>query len=267
MTKTPMTKTPGLPTVQSPLLASLPGVRHAFFTRQGGVSRGIYDSLNVGRGSKDEPADVVENRARAAAWFGGAPEDLNTCFQIHSTIAITADGSWGDVRPEGDAVVTKTPGVICGALAADCAPVLLVDPEARIAAAAHAGWRGALDGVVQAAVDRMVELGARPENITGVVGPCIGPKSYEVGLEFLHRFEADSPGSGRFFKPGLTDDKRFFDLPAFVLDRLETAGVERREWVGRDTRAEEEWFFSNRRAFLKGEGDYGRLLSAICLEA
>ncbi|WP_172270398.1 peptidoglycan editing factor PgeF [Caulobacter sp. RHG1] len=262
-----MTKTPGLPTIQSPLLASLPGVRHAFFTRQGGVSRGIYDSLNVGRGSKDEPADVIENRARAAAWFGGAPEDLNTCFQIHSTIAITADGSWGDVRPEGDAVVTKTPGVICGALAADCAPVLLVDPEARVAAAAHAGWRGALDGIVQAAVDRMVTLGANPENITGVVGPCIGPQSYEVGLEFLHRFEADCPGSGRFFKPGASDDKRFFDLPSFVLDRLETAGVERREWVGRDTRAEEEWFFSNRRAFLKGEGDYGRLLSAITLEA
>lgn len=256
-----------LPTIQSPLLASLPGVRHAFFTRQGGVSRGIYDSLNVGRGSKDEPADVIENRARAAAWFGGAPEDLNTCFQIHSTIAITADGSWGDVRPEGDAVVTKTPGVICGALAADCAPVLLVDPEARVVAAAHAGWRGALDGVVQAAVDRMVTLGAKPENITAVVGPCIGPQSYEVGLEFLHRFEADCPGSGRFFKPGVADDKRFFDLPAFVLDRLDTAGVERREWVGRDTRTEEAWFFSNRRAFLNGEGDYGRLLSAICLEA
>jgi YfiH family protein len=262
-----MTRKPDLPTVQSPLLASLPGVKHAFFTRKGGVSKGLYDSLNVGRGSKDDPADVVENRARAARWFGAAPEDLNTCYQIHSTIAITADGSWGDVRPEGDAVVSKTPGVICGALAADCAPVLLVDPEARVVAAAHAGWRGALDGVVQAAVDRMVTLGARPDRITGVVGPCIGPKSYEVGLEFLQRFEADCPGSGRFFRPGVSDDKRFFDLPAFVLDRLATAGVERREWVGRDTRAEEAWFFSNRRAFLNGEGDYGRLLSAIMLEA
>ena len=260
-------KKPDLPTIQSPLLSSLPGVKHAFFTRKGGVSTGLYDSLNVGRGSKDDPADVVENRARAARWFGGDPEDLNTCYQIHSTIAIKADGSWGDVRPQGDAVVTKTPGVICGALAADCAPVLLVDPDARVVAAAHAGWRGALDGVVQAAVDCMVELGAKPERMTGVVGPCIGPKSYEVGLEFLHRFEADCPGSGRFFKPGVSDDKRFFDLPAFVLDRLETAGVERREWVGRDTRAEEEWFFSNRRAVLNDEGDYGRLLSAICLEA
>ena len=256
-----------LPTIQSPLLAAVPGVRHAFFTRQGGVSTGIYDSLNVGRGSKDDPADVIENRARAARWFGVAPEDLNTCFQIHSTIAITADGSWGDVRPEGDAVVTKTPGVVCGALAADCAPVLIVDPEARIVAAAHAGWRGALDGVVQAAVDAMVELGGDPARMVAAVGPCIGPDSYEVGLEFLHRFEADCPGSGQFFRPGVSDDKRFFDLPAFVLDRLRTAGIEQREWVGRDTRVEEALFFSNRRAVLNGEGDYGRLLSAIALEA
>jgi YfiH family protein len=256
-----------LPTIQSPLLAAVPGVRHAFFTRQGGVSTGLYDSLNVGRGSKDDPADVVENRARAAAWFGAAPEDLNTCFQIHSTIAITADGSWGDARPEGDAVVTKTPGVVCGALSADCAPVLIVDPVAKIVASAHAGWRGALDGVVQAAVDAMVALGGDPARMVAAVGPCIGPDSYEVGVDFLHRFEADSPGSGRFFRPGVSDDKRFFDLPAFVLDRLRTAGVEQREWVGRDTRAEEALFFSNRRAVLNGEGDYGRLLSAIAIEA
>ncbi len=256
-----------LPTIQSPLLAAIPGVRHAFFTRRGGVSTGIYDSLNVGRGSQDEPADVIENRARAARWFGGAPEDLNTCYQIHSTRAITADGSWGDARPQGDAVVSKTPGVICGALSADCAPVLIVDPQAKIVASAHAGWRGALDGVVQAAVDTMVVLGGNPVNMIAAVGPCIGPDSYEVGVDFLHRFEADSPGSSLFFRPGATDDKRMFDLPGFVLDRLRTAGIEQREWVGRDTRAEEALFFSNRRAFLNGEGDYGRLLSAICLEA
>jgi len=255
-----------LPTIQSPLLAAVPGIRHAFFTRQGGVSTGIYDSLNVGRGSKDDPADVIENRARAARWFGVAPEDLNTCFQIHSTIAITADGSWGDVRPEGDAVVTKTPGVVCGALSADCAPVLIVDPEARIVASAHAGWRGALDGVVQAAVDAMVGLGGDPGRMVAAVGPCIGPDSYEVGVDFLHRFEADCPGSGHFFRRGVSDDKRMFDLPAFVLDRLRTAGIAQREWVGHDTRAEEALFFSNRRAFLNGEGDYGRLLSAIALE-
>lgn len=260
-----MTKA-SLPTVHSTLLASVPGLRHAFFTRNGGVSQGLYDSLNVGRGSQDEPADVVENRARAARWFGVEREDLNTCFQIHSTIAIVADGSWGDARPQGDAVVSKTPGVVCGALHADCAPVLIVDPEARVVAAAHAGWRGALDGVVQAAVDSMVELGARPDRMVAAVGPCIGPASYEVGLEFMQKFEADCPGSKRFFKPGKSDDKRYFDLPAFVLDRIETAGVERREWVGRDTCAEGEHFFSNRRAVLNGQTDYGRLLSAIMLE-
>jgi YfiH family protein len=256
-----------LPTVQSPLLAAVAGVKHAFFTRQGGVSTGLYSSFNVGRGSGDEPADVAENRARAAAWFGAAPEDLNTCFQIHSTITIVADGSWGDVRPEGDAVVSKTPGVVCGALHADCAPVLIVDPVARIVAAAHAGWRGALDGVVQSAVDQMVVLGGDPSRMVAAVGPCIGPQSYEVGLEFLRRFEDDCPGSKRFFTPGATEDKRMFDLPAFVLDRLDTAGIERREWVGRDTRAEPDLFFSNRRAVLSGESDYGRLLSAIALEA
>ncbi|MDG2523626.1 peptidoglycan editing factor PgeF [Caulobacter segnis] len=254
-----------LPSVQSALLAAVPGVRHAFFTRKGGVSTGIYDSLNIGRGSKDEPADVAENRARAAAHFGGKSGDLDTCFQIHSTIAIVADGSWGDARPEGDAIVSKTPGVICGALSADCAPVLIVDPVARIVASAHAGWRGALDGVVQSAVDTMVELGADPTNMIAAVGPCIGPASYEVGLDFFERFAADAPGSEQFFSTGKSADKRQFDLPAFVLERLRAAGVEQREWVGRDTCAEENLFFSNRRAVLRGEGDYGRLLSAIML--
>lgn len=254
-----------LPVVTSPLLRDVAGVRHAFFTRQGGVSKGIYDSLNVGRGSNDDPADVDENRRLIARHFGLEAADLNTCFQIHSTIAVIADGSWGDVRPEGDAVVSKTPGVICGALSADCAPVLIADPKAGVVASAHAGWRGALDGVVQSAVDTMVSLGADPSDMVAAVGPCIGPQSYEVGLEFLQRFEADAPGSGVFFRPGAADDKRLFDLPAFVLERLRAAGVERREWVECDTRVDEARFFSNRRAFLRGENDYGRLLSAITL--
>ena len=253
------------PVIRSALLDAVPGVRHAFFTRKGGVSAGIYESLNVGRGSKDEAADVAENRARAAAWFGAEPAALNTCFQIHSTIAIKADGFWGDVRPEGDAVVSKTPGVVCGALSADCATILFADPQARIVAAAHAGWRGALDGVVQGTVDCMSELGADPARMVAVVGPCIGPQSYEVGEEFEARFHADAPGSEPFFKPGRTADKRMFDLPGFVLWRIQAAGVGQSEWIGRDTCAEEDWFFSNRRAVLRGEGDYGRLLSAIAL--
>ena len=253
------------PVITSTLLAKIAGVRHAFFTRQGGASKGVYASLNLGRGSNDDPADVEENRTIAAGYFEAEAADLNTCFQIHSTIAVIADGSWGDVRPQGDAVISKTPGVICGALSADCAPVLIADAQAGIVAAAHAGWRGALDGVVQAAVDSMVGLGADPGRMVAAVGPCIGLGSYEVGLEFMAKFEADAPGSGQFFKPGNSDAKRMFDLPAFVLERLRTAGVAQREWTGHDTCADEARFFSNRRAVIRGEGDYGRLLSAISL--
>ncbi|MBN9318918.1 MAG: polyphenol oxidase family protein [Caulobacterales bacterium] len=251
--------------VASPLLAALPGVRHAFFTRNGGVSKGLYDSLNVGRGSQDEGPDVDENRGRCAAFFGVTADDLNTCFQIHSATAIVADGSWGGVRPEGDAVVTRTPGLICGALSADCAPVLIADPVARVVASAHAGWKGALGGVVASAVEAMVDLGASRDRMVAAVGPCIGPDSYEVGVDFLERFEAGSPGAGRFFRPGAADDKRLFDLPGFVLSRLAEAGVERAEWTGQDTCADEANFYSNRRAVKRGETDYGRLLSAIML--
>jgi YfiH family protein len=255
-----------LPVLTSPLLDALPGVRHAFFTRQGGVSRGLYASLNVGRGSKDQAADVEENRRRCAEHLGVAAEALSTCYQIHSAEALIAEHGWGAARPEGDAVVTRVSGIACGALAADCAPVLIADPEARVVAAAHAGWKGALTGVVDGAVRRMVELGADPARMVAAVGPCIGPDSYEVGLDFVERFQSEAPESNRFFRPGEHSGKRMFDLPGFVLQRLAEAGVERREWVGRDTCAEESLFFSNRRAFKRGESDYGRLLSAIVLE-
>jgi YfiH family protein len=252
-----------LPVITSPLLA-LPGVRHAFFTRQGGVSQGIYQALNVGLGSRDDPEAVRENRRRAAAHFGA--QDLLTCYQIHSAVAVTARGPWPDGAPEADAVVSATPGVVCGALAADCAPVLLADAEARVVAAAHAGWKGALTGVVEAAVAQMEALGAARARVVAAVGPCIGPRSYEVGLEFLERFTAADPAHAGFFAPGVSPDKRMFDLPGFVLSRLRAAGVATCEWVGRDTCAEGDVFFSNRRAFHRGEPDYGRLLSAIMLE-
>lgn len=254
-----------LPVVQSGKLSAVGGVRHAFFTRRGGVSTGLYDSLNVGRGSRDEPADVAENRRRAAAWFDLPSAALNTCYQIHSAIAVKADRPWGDERPEADGVVADRPGIICGALSADCAPVLLVDPEARVVAACHAGWQGALNGIVGSTVEAMRAQGADPRRMIAAIGPCIGPQSYEVGLEFLERFEREAPGSTRFFAAGVSDDKRMFDLPAFVLWRIEQAGIGDAEWVGRDTCAEEADFFSNRRAVRRGEGDYGRLLSAIAL--
>jgi YfiH family protein len=252
-------------TLKSALLDQLPGVRHAFFTRRGGVSTGVYDSLNVGVGSKDDPEAVQENRARAAAALGVELSHLLTCYQIHSNIAVTADAPFAK-RPEADAVVTKTPGLACGALAADCAPILLADGEARVVASAHAGWKGALGGVVAATVEAMVAQGARRERIVAAIGPCIGQASYEVGEEFMDRFSLEAPGSERFFAPGRAPGKRQFDLPGFVLQRLHEGGVERAEWTGQDTCADENLFFSNRRSFLTGESDYGRLLSAIVLE-
>lgn len=251
-------------TLKSALL-DVPGVRHAFFTRQGGVSTGVYDSLNVGVGSRDDPEAVQENRARAAATLGVELSHLLTCYQIHSSVAVTADGPFAE-RPEADAVVAKAPGLACGALSADCAPILLADAEARVVASAHAGWKGALGGIVGATVDAMEAAGARRERIVAAIGPCIGQASYEVGEDFMDRFSLEAPGSERFFTAGRTPEKRQFDLPGFVLRRLAQAGVERAEWIGRDTCAEENLFFSNRRGFLRGEPDYGRLLSAIVLE-
>ncbi len=254
-----------LPALTSPLL-DLPGVRHAFFTRQGGVSQGLYASLNVGRGSGDDPADVAENRARCAAHFGLPPAALSTGYQIHSPTVLIADAPWSDERPQADGLATATRGVLCGALAADCAPILLADPQARVVAAAHAGWKGALAGIAEAAAAQMQALGANPENIVAVVGPCIGPASYEVGMDFLQSFLAVDPAYEAFFAAGESPEKRMFDLPGFVLSRLRFAGIRTCEWIGRDTCVEEELFFSNRRAFRRGEPDFGRLLSAIALD-
>ncbi|TPW02818.1 MAG: Multi-copper polyphenol oxidoreductase laccase family protein [bacterium] len=218
------------------------GIRHGFFTRQGGVSTGLYEGLNTGVGSKDDPAAIAENRRRIAGHFGGVPDDLAACFQIHSAVASVAEAGWKGDRPEGDAVVTAAPGVICAVLTADCAPVLLADPEAGVVGAAHAGWKGALDGVIHSTVAAMQALGAKPGRMVAVVGPCIAQASYEV-----------------------TADKRLFDLPAFVLWRLEQAGVADAAWTGDDTRTDATRFYSNRRAFLAGETDFGRLMSAISL--
>jgi len=241
------------------------GVRHGFFTREGGVSTGLYEGLNTGLGSNDDPVAVAENRRRVAATLGGGPDDLAACYQIHSAITRVADGPWRGDRPEGDAVVSATPGVICAVLTADCAPVLLADAEAGVVGAVHAGWKGALGGVVQSAVTAMQSLGARPERMVAVVGPCIAQASYEVGIDFMERFEHADPGSGRFFAPSPSPAHRMFDLPGFVLWRLEQAGVSDAARTGHDTCADEAVFYSNRRAFHRGEPDFGRLMSAIRL--
>ncbi|WP_396592681.1 peptidoglycan editing factor PgeF [Brevundimonas sp. R86498] len=242
------------------------GLRHGFFTRQGGVSTGLYAGLNTGIGSADDPAAVMENRRRVAAALGGGPDDLANCYQIHSSLTRVATGPWAGDRPEGDAVVTTTGGVIPAVLTADCAPVLLADAEARVVGAVHAGWKGALNGVVQSAVTAMEALGARPHRMVAVVGPCIAPESYEVGADFQDRFEHHDAGSGRFFAPGVEADKRIFDLPGFVLWRLEEAGIGEAAWTGHDTCADAGQFYSNRRAHREGEPDFGRLMSAIRLD-
>jgi YfiH family protein len=241
------------------------GVRHGFFTRQGGVSTGLYDSLNTGVGSNDDPAAVAENRRRVADCLGGVPDNIAACYQIHSAVARVAEAGWKGERPEGDAAVTARPGVICAVLTADCAPVLLADPEAGVVGAAHAGWKGALGGIIHSTVTAMQALGASPARMVAVVGPCIAQPSYEVGADYQARFEHHDAGSGRFFAPADRADKRLFDLPGYVLWRLEQAGVADAAWTSDDTRVDAARFFSNRRAYLNGEADFGRLMSAISL--
>jgi YfiH family protein len=256
-----------LTVVTAPLLDAA-GVRHAFFSRKGGASLGLYEGLNVGEGSHDAPEAVQENRARAAAFFGLAPERLATNYQVHSAdaVALTDAAQLAEPRARADAIVTNLPDVALGALSADCAPILMIDSQAGCIAAVHAGWRGAFTGVAEQAVALMTErFGARPARIIAAVGPCIAPASYEVGLEFLDRFIAADAANAGFFAPGASAEKRQFDLPGFVLSRLRRAGVEACEWTGHDTCAEEALFFSNRRAVKRGEADYGRLLSAIAL--
>ena len=242
--------------------APLAGVAHGFFTREGGVSSGIYAGLNCGPGSADDPAAVAENRARAAAALGGGP--LLTLHQVHSATVVTADPDRWAPRPRADAVVTDRPGVILGALAADCAPVLLADAEAGVIGAAHAGWRGALGGVLEATVAAMERLGAQAGRIGAAIGPCISQTAYEVGPEFAARFVAAHADSARFFAEG-PGGRPHFDLPGFALARLCAAGVGAAVWTGQCTYADASRFYSFRRATHAGAADYGRMLSAIRL--
>ncbi len=247
--------------VTAEVLAAAP---HGFFTRRGGVSGGLYASLNCGPGSRDADEAVAANRARVAAAMGVAPDRLLTLHQVHSARVVVAEGPWTGPRPEADGVVTRDPGLAVAALAADCAPVLFADVEAGVVGAAHAGWRGALSGVIGATVEAMLTLGARRARIAAAVGPCIGQASYEVGPEFVEGFIDEDRAFARFFARG-DGDRALFDLPGFCLDRLAAEGIERRAFTGGDTCAEPERFFSHRRMVRRGEADYGRMISAIRL--
>ncbi|MEM7074709.1 MAG: peptidoglycan editing factor PgeF [Pseudomonadota bacterium] len=242
---------------------SLSPMRHGFFTRKGGASSGVFAGLNCGPGSSDQAEIVAINRARVADALGVAPDHLITLRQIHSPDAIIVDGPIHE-RPSADAVVTATPGLALAVLTADCTPVLFADPEAGVVGAAHAGWRGALDGVLEATLDAMETVGALRDRVVAVLGPTISQAAYEVGQEFLEQFADDDPGNTRFFVNGAAD--RFqFDLPGFVLDRLRRSGVAEAHWLRHCTYADADRFFSYRRATHAGEADYGRLISAIRL--
>jgi YfiH family protein len=252
--------------LQAPALASLPGIRHAFFTREGGVSDGIYASLNAGVGSDDDPRKVGENRARMAGALGVAPENLLSLYQIHSADVIVAEHPWpSHARPRADAVVTRTPGLAICASTADCGPVLLADAAAGVIGAAHAGWRGALAGVTDGAIAAMERLGAARARIVAAIGPMIRQRNYEVGPELVASFMADDRENARFFAPSPRAGHSLFDLAGYVAARLERAGIARIEDVGACTYADPDRFYSFRRATHRGEPDYGRHLNAIAL--
>lgn len=238
-------------------------LRHGFFTRRGGASSGIFEGLNCGPGSSDQAEAVALNRRRVAEALEVAPEDLVALHQVHSARVIEVTGPM-EGRPQADAMVTATPGLALTILTADCQPVLFADHAAGVIGAAHAGWRGALDGVLEATVEAMEALGARRDRIVAVIGPAISQQAYEVGPELMASFVADDPGNVRFFAPG-KDGRYHFDLPGHGLDRLRRAGVGRAEWTGHCTYSDPRRFFSYRRSVHRGEADYGRLLSAIRL--
>ncbi len=243
-----------------------PALRHGFFTRQGGVSDGVFATLNCSLGSGDDPLNVAENRRRALGRLALQPDRLVLCRQLHGRYAIVAELPWRhEDRPPGDALVTRRPGIALGILTADCAPVLLADEAAGVVAAAHAGWRGALAGVIAATVAAMAKEGAVPARIAAAIGPCIGFSSYEVGPEFPAPFLAQTPDNAAFFRAAKRPRHHLFDLAGYVRARLAAAGVARIEFTGGDTAAEPERFFSYRRACLEGTRQFGHALSAICL--
>ena len=244
---------------------ALPGVRHAFFTRDGGVSSGIYGSLNAGFGSNDDPDNVRENRRRMAEALGIAENALISCFQVHSPTVIVAETPHdGSDRPRADAVVTRVPGLACAVAAADCGPVLFADAEAQVVGAAHAGWKGALGGVVEATIAAMEKLGADRGRIRAAIGPLIRQPSYEVSQSFIDQFLSADPAYARFFAPGRPEHAQF-DLPGFIGHRLSAAGIAVIDDLGLDTYSNPDRFFSYRRSTHRREPDYGRHIAAITL--
>ena len=273
--------------IHAPRLSEIDSIRHGFFTREGGVSEGIYASLQCGRGATDDPREnVAENRALAAKAMKVKRENLVSCYQHHSADVVVVEApsakvdagfpSDGATRimppwrpgkpPKADAMVTRTPSIALGILTADCAPVLFAEPGTGIIGAAHAGWKGALGGVLEATVEAMIALGVERQRIHAGIGPCITQPNYQVDTAYRDRFLAADPANAAHFRPDAEDDRFRFDLPAFCRARLKAAGVRHTAFSGHCTYADEARFYSNRRALHKDEGDYGRGLSAIIIK-
>lgn len=253
--------------IEAPELSACAGIRHAFFTRRGGVSKGDYASLNGGLGSHDAPEHVIENRARMCAQLRVPADRLVSLYQVHSAEAVTVEAPFAPSEwPRADAMVTRVKGLALGIATADCGPILFADPAEGVVGAAHAGWKGALTGVIEATVTAMVALGARRHRIVAVLGPTISQRSYEVGPDFIARFRSEAPGMDRFLGTGVRADHAQFDLPGFILARLAEAEVAEAAVLNLCTYADAERFYSYRRATHRGEPDYGRLISAIALE-
>ena len=254
--------------IRSPVLADLArsGIRHGFFTRSGGVSEGLYQGLNAGAGSNDRPDHVAENRRRIAQVLGGGDAArLVTVHQVHSADAVIVEAPFAGDRPKADAMVTSRKGLALGVLTADCGPVLFADPQARVIAATHAGWKGALTGVLESTIAAMEVLGAERERTIAVLGPLISQANYEVGPEFRERFVVAERASASYFTASPREGRHMFDLQAYIVARLERAGVTAGA-LGRCTYAEEDVFYSYRRSVHRSEPDYGRQISAIVLE-
>ena len=253
--------------IASSLLSAIPGIRHAFFTRDGGVSDGVYAGLNGGLGSNDDPARVAENRRRMAEHLGVAPTHLINAHQTHSPDVLVATAPWnGAARPKADAIVTQSEGLAIGVTTADCGPILFVDPNARVIGAAHAGWKGALTGVLESTIDAMEKLGGDRTRMVAAIGPLIRQPSYEVGMEFVERFINADAENALFFLPGERDGHAMFDLAGYIRMRLEDAGVLMIDDLGVDSYSDER-FYSYRRSVHRKEPDYGRHVHAIVLES
>ncbi|GIK81663.1 MAG: Polyphenol oxidase [Pseudorhodoplanes sp.] len=252
--------------LQAPSLSARSGLRHAFFTRAGGVSQDIYATLNGGVGSRDDPDRVSENRARMARMLEVEPANFVTAYQVHSAVAVVAEAPWdAQARPKADAIVTRVPGLAIGVTTADCGPVLLADETARVIGAAHAGWRGALSGVLESTIEAMLSLGADRARIVAALGPMIRQPNYEVGGDLIDTFAAAERDSAAFFKPGARPGHSLFDLPGFIAMRLRRAGIGQIEDLGHCTYADAERFYSYRRSQHRAEPDYGRHVNAIVL--